>query len=64
MILPSAVSEGAYLTHLTTQNKIKPIPARTKVLENSFFPYYIEEWSKHNDKIRNIKPINLKHNNS
>ena len=56
----NAVSEGAYLTHLTTQNKIKPIPARTKVFENSLFPYYIKEWSKHNNKIGNIKPINLK----
>ena len=34
-----AVSEGAYLTRSTTQNKIKPIPARTKIFENSFFPY-------------------------
>ena len=34
-----AVGEGGYLTHSTTQNKIKPIPARTKVSENSFFPY-------------------------
>ena len=33
----NAVSEGAYLTHSTTQNKIKPILARTKVFENSFF---------------------------
>ena len=33
----NAVSEGAYLTRSTTQNKIKPIPARTKVFENSFF---------------------------
>ena len=34
-----AVSEGAYLTRSTTQNKIKPIHARTKIFENSFFPY-------------------------
>ena len=34
----NAVSEGAHLTPSTTQNKIKPIPARTKVFENSFFP--------------------------
>ena len=47
----NAVSEGAYLTRSTTQNKIKPIPARTKVFENSFFPYCIKEWSKLNDKI-------------
>ena len=47
-----------YLTRSTTQNKIKPIPARTKVFENSFFPYCIEEWSKLNDKIRNIESIN------
>ena len=46
-----------YLTHSTTQNKIKPIPARSKVFENSFFPYYIKEWSKQNDKIKNIKSI-------
>ena len=46
------------MTRLTTQNEIKPIPARTKVFENSFFPYYIKEWSKLNDKIRNIKSIN------
>ena len=54
----NAVSEGAYLTRSTTQNKIKPIPARTKVFENSFFPYCIKEWSKLNDKIRNIESIN------
>ena len=50
----NANSEGAYLTRLTTQNKIKPILARTKVFENSFFRYCIKEWSKLNDKIRNI----------
>ena len=33
----NAVSEGAYLTRSTIQNKIKPIPARTKVFGNSFF---------------------------
>ena len=54
----NAVSEEAYLTRSTTQNKIKPIPARTKVFENSFFPYCIKEWSKLNDNIRNIKSIN------
>ena len=53
----NAVSEGAYLTHSTAQDKVKPIPTRTKWFENSFFPYYIKEWSKHNDKIRNIKSI-------
>ena len=37
---------------------MKPIPARTKVSENSFFPYCIKEWSKLNDKIRNIESIN------
>ena len=51
----NAFSEGAYLTRSTTQNKIKPFPARTKVL---FFPYCIKEWSKLNDKIRNIESIN------
>ena len=54
----NAVSEGAYLTRSTTQNKMKPIPAKTKVFENSFFPYCIIEWSKLNDKIRSIEPIN------
>ena len=54
----NAVSEEAYLTRSTTQNKIKPIPARTKMFENSFFPYCIKEWSKLNDKIRNIESIN------
>ena len=39
----NVVSEGAYLTGSTTQNKIKPIPARTKVFENSFFPHCIKE---------------------
>ena len=33
----NAVSEVAYLTRSRTQNKFKPIPARTKVFENSFF---------------------------
>ena len=28
------------------------------MFENSFFPYCIKEWSKLNDKIRNIKLIN------
>ena len=41
----NAVSGGTYLTRLTTQNKIEPIPVRTKVSENSFFPYCIKEWS-------------------
>ena len=54
----NAVSKEAYLTLSTTQNNIKPIPARTKVFENLFFPYCIKEWSKLNDKIRNIKSIN------
>ena len=30
----NAVSEGAYLTCSTMQNKIKPIPAKNKVFEN------------------------------
>ena len=54
-IYHNAVSEGAYLTRPTTQSKIKPIPARTKVYENSFFPYCMKEWRKRRDKIRNIK---------
>ena len=33
----NAISEGAHQTRSTMQNKIKPIPARTKVFENSFF---------------------------
>ena len=53
-----AVSEGAYLTRSTTQNKFKTIPAKPTVIENSFFPYCINEWSKLKDKIRNIKSIN------
>ena len=28
------------------------------MFENSFFPYCIKEWSKLNDKIRNIESIN------
>ena len=48
------------LIRSTTQNEINPISARTKVFENSFFPYCIKEWSKLNNKIRNIKSINLK----
>ena len=47
----NAFSEGAYLTRSTTQNKMKPIPAKTKVFENSFFPYCI---------IESIKLIKLK----
>ena len=53
----NVVSEGAYLTRSITQNKIKPIPAITKVLENSFFLYCIKK-SKLNDKIRNTESIN------
>ena len=53
-----AASEGAYLTRSITENKIKAIPARAKVFENSFFPYCIKEWSELNDKIRNIESIN------
>ena len=52
------VRDGAYITLSTTQNKIKQIPARSKISENSFFPYCIKEWNKLNDKIRNIKSIN------
>ena len=32
----NVVSEEAYLTRSTTQNKIEPNPARTKEFENSF----------------------------
>ena len=39
----NAISEGAYLTRSTAQNIIKPIHVRTKVFENSFFPYCIKE---------------------
>ena len=56
----NAVSKGAYLSRSTTQNKIKVIPARIRVFENFFFPIFIEEWGKLNDKIRNIESINLK----
>ena len=37
----------------TTQNKVKLIPAKTKVSENSLFLYCVKEWSKFTDKIRN-----------
>ena len=47
-----------YLTRSTTQNQFKPVPARTKVLENLFFPNCIKEWSRLNDNIRIIKLIN------
>ena len=50
-------SEEAYLTRSTKQNKIKPIPARTKVFDNSFFPSILRD-SKLNDKIRIIESIN------
>ena len=53
----NVVSEVAYLTRSTTQNKIKPIPARTKVSENLFFLYCIKGWSKLDEKIRSIKSI-------
>ena len=51
----NAVSERAYLTRSTTRNKIKSIYLLFYVFENLFFPYCIKEWSKLNDKIRNIK---------
>ena len=54
----NAFSEGPYLTRSITKNKFKPITAETKIFENSFFPYYFKEWSKFNDRIRNIKSIN------
>ena len=54
----NAFSEGAHLTCSITKNKFKPIPAETKIFENSFFPYYFKEWRKFNDKIRNMKSIN------
>ena len=59
----NAVSDRAYQTRSTTQNKIKPIPSKTKVFENSFFLYCIKEWSKINNKIKDMKSIN-KFNNS
>ena len=34
---------------------MKIIRARTKVFENSFFPYCIKEWLKLGDKIRSIE---------
>ena len=45
----NAVSEGAYLTRSTTQKIIKPISAKNQSC--------IKEWSKLNDKIRNIESI-------
>ena len=53
----NVVREETYITCSTTQNKIKPIPARTKVLENSFFPNCIKESSKLNNKIKNTESI-------
>ena len=43
-----------------TKNKIKPIPVRNKVFENSFsfFPYCLKEQSKLNEKAINIESIN------
>ena len=57
-IYDDAASERAYLTRSITENKIKAIPARAKVFENSFFSYCIKEWSELNGKIRNIESIN------
>ena len=54
----NAFSERTYIIRSTTQNEFKPISARTKLFENSFFPYCIKEWSQLNDKFRNIKSIN------
>ena len=57
----NAVSEGAYLTHSTTQDKSKTILARTKIFENSFFPYCIKEWSNSTTKLEMLNQlINLK----
>ena len=57
----NVVREETYITCSTTQNKIKPIPARTKALENSFFPNCIKESGKLNNKIKNTESIsNLK----
>ena len=53
----NVVSKVAYLPRSTTQNKIKPIPAGTKVFENLFFPYCFKEWSKLDERIRSIKSI-------
>ena len=53
----NANGEGAGTTRSTTQNKIKPTPVRKKVFEN-FPPYCIKEWSKLNEKTRNIESIN------
>ena len=39
----NAASEGVYLTRSTTQNKFKPIPAKSKAFENLFYPYCIKE---------------------
>ena len=54
----NAFTGGAYLTHSKAQNRIKPISARAKLFENSFFPYCIKKWGSLNDKIRNIESIN------
>ena len=37
----NAVSEGLYLTRVTTQKKLKPNPATTKEFENSLFSFCI-----------------------
>ena len=55
------VREEAYLTQSTTQNKVNPILARTKVFINSLnslIPSCINKKCKLNEKIRNRKSIN------
>ena len=45
--------------HFQTRSKstkiIKQVRARTRVFENSFFPYYIKEWLRLDGEIRSIE---------
>ena len=51
-------NDGEYQTRATCQNKMKTLSGRTKVLNSSFYPYYIKELFALSEEIRNIVSVN------
>ena len=54
-LLPQALNH--YSTRVAKKNLPKTLPSRTLSFSNTFFPYYINEWNKLNDNLRNANSI-------
>ena len=54
-LLPQALNQ--YSTRVAKKNLLTALPSRTLSFSNTFFPYYINEWNKLNDNLRNANSI-------